>query len=55
MHYGSVQTPHGRPYDPFKSCVFPRPIGWISTIDSDGNHNLAPYIQFQNVTFNPPL
>ena len=33
----------------------PRPIGWISTVDADGNHNLAPSSQFQNVTFNPPI
>lgn len=26
-------TPHGLPHDPFKSCVAPRPIGWISTVD----------------------
>jgi len=48
-------TPHGLPHDPFKSCVVPRPIGWISTVDREGRHNLAPYSQFQNVTFNPPI
>jgi flavin reductase (DIM6/NTAB) family NADH-FMN oxidoreductase RutF len=34
--------------------VVPRPIGWISTINSKGIHNLAPYSQFQNLTFDPP-
>ena len=55
MYYEPGRVPHGLPHDPFKSCVVPRPIGWISTIDRDGNHNLAPYSQFQNVTFNPPI
>jgi len=55
MYYEPGLTPHGLPYDPFKSCVIPRPIGWISTVNREGRHNLAPYSQFQNVTFNPPI
>lgn len=55
MYYEPGVTPHGLPHDPFKSCVIPRPIGWISTVDALGRHNLAPYSQFQNVTFNPPI
>lgn len=55
MYYEPGQTPHGLPHDPFKSCVIPRPIGWISTVDAQGNDNLAPYSQFQNVTFDPPI
>lgn len=55
MYYEPGITAHGLPHDPFKSCVIPRPIGWISTIDREGRHNLAPYSQFQNVTFNPPI
>ncbi|WP_285409934.1 flavin reductase family protein [Variovorax sp. efr-133-TYG-130] len=55
MYYEPGTIPHGLKHDPFKSCVVPRPIGWISTVDEHGNHNLAPYSQFQNVTFNPPI
>ena len=55
MYYEPGHTPHGLPHDPFKSCVVPRPIGWISTIDREGRHNLAPFSQFQNVTFDPPI
>jgi flavin reductase (DIM6/NTAB) family NADH-FMN oxidoreductase RutF len=55
MYYEPGITPHGLPHDPFKSCVVPRPIGWISTLDAQGNHNLAPFSQFQNVTFDPPI
>lgn len=32
----------------------PRPIGWISTTSPAGVHNLAPYSQFNNLTFDPP-
>jgi len=34
--------------------VVPRPIGWISTKSKDGKANLAPYSQFNNLTFDPP-
>ena len=54
MYYEPGGTPHGLRFDPFKSCVVPRPIGWISTLSVDGIGNLAPYSQFNNVTFDPP-
>jgi flavin reductase (DIM6/NTAB) family NADH-FMN oxidoreductase RutF len=54
MNYDPAKNDHGLPQSPFKSCVLPRPIGWISTLSSDGVHNLAPYSQFQNLTFDPP-
>ncbi len=54
MFYQPGLTAHGLPHDPFKSCVIPRPIGWISTLSPDGVANLAPYSQFQNLTFDPP-
>jgi flavin reductase (DIM6/NTAB) family NADH-FMN oxidoreductase RutF len=53
MFYEPGLTPHGLPHDPFKSCVVPRPIGWISTRSRDGSDNLAPYSQFTNVSFDP--
>jgi flavin reductase (DIM6/NTAB) family NADH-FMN oxidoreductase RutF len=52
--YEPGRTKHGLSRDPFKSCVIPRPIGWISTISKDGVSNLAPFSQFQNVSFDPP-
>jgi flavin reductase (DIM6/NTAB) family NADH-FMN oxidoreductase RutF len=55
MYYEPGVTEHGLPFDPFKSCVVPRPIGWISTVGPDGADNLAPYSQFQNVGFDPPI
>ena len=54
MFYEPGRTSSGLPYNPFKSCCVPRPIGWISTVSKDGHHNLAPYSQFQNVSWDPP-
>jgi len=42
------------PCSPFKSCTVPRPIGWLSTVDAAGRANLAPYSQWQNLSFDPP-
>ncbi len=53
MYYDPDKNDHGLAHAPFKSCVIPRPIGWISTISPDGVHNLAPYSQFQNLNFDP--
>jgi flavin reductase (DIM6/NTAB) family NADH-FMN oxidoreductase RutF len=55
MYYEPGVTAHGLPYNPFKSCVVPRPIGWISTTNLAGADNLAPYSQFQMVNFDPPM
>lgn len=54
MFYQPNQEASGLPFNPFKSCCVPRPIGWISTVSRDGIHNLAPYSQFQNLTWDPP-
>jgi flavin reductase (DIM6/NTAB) family NADH-FMN oxidoreductase RutF len=54
MFYETKRNDHGLLFDPFKSCVVPRPIGWISTLSREGVANLAPYSQFQNLTFDPP-
>jgi flavin reductase (DIM6/NTAB) family NADH-FMN oxidoreductase RutF len=54
MYYEPGRTPHGLPFNPFKACIVPRPIGWISTSSAEGQDNLAPYSQFQMVSFDPP-
>src|SRR5438270_11573255 len=41
------------PHDPFKALVAPRPIGWISTVSTDGLVNLAPYSFFNAVAEGP--
>lgn len=45
---------HGLPHSPFNAIVTPRPIGWISTRDSDGRDNLAPYSFFNGIAYVPP-
>jgi len=45
---------HGLPHNPFNAVVTPRPIGWISTRDAEGNRNLAPYSFFNAVAYVPP-
>ncbi|WP_420564221.1 flavin reductase family protein [Thalassobaculum sp.] len=55
MHYAPATEPCPLPFSPFKSCTVPRPIGWLSTVSVDGVPNLAPYSQWQNLTFDPPM
>ncbi|MDG2340580.1 MAG: flavin reductase family protein [Paracoccaceae bacterium] len=45
---------HGLPHNPFNALITPRPIGWISTRDSQGQDNLAPYSFFNGVAYTPP-
>lgn len=40
-------------YSMLIACVIPRPIAWASTVDTDGNVNLAPFSFFGGVTTNP--
>ena len=55
MHYAPQSEPCPLHFSPFKSCTVPRPIGWLSTVSRDGIANLAPYSQWQNLTFDPPM
>lgn len=55
MQYAPQSEPCPLPFSPFKSCTVPRPIGWLSTISSAGVPNLAPFSQWQNLTFDPPM
>lgn len=55
MFYETEKNNHGLPHNPFKSLVIPRPIGWISSQDKDGNVNLAPYSYFNALCDNPPM
>ena len=45
---------HGLAHNPFHAVVSPRPIAWISTRDSTGADNLAPYSFFNAVASEPP-
>lgn len=54
MFYDAINGSHGLERDPFKALVAPRPIGWISTVGSDGVVNLAPYSFFNAISDKPP-
>src|SRR5690349_1345844 len=55
MYYDTEKNNHGLPFNPFKSCVIPRPIGWITSLDKQGIVNLAPYSYFNAVSDIPPM
>jgi flavin reductase (DIM6/NTAB) family NADH-FMN oxidoreductase RutF len=55
MEYDPAREACPLPFSPFKSCTVPRPIGWLSSVSADGVANLAPYSQWQNLTFDPPM
>jgi flavin reductase (DIM6/NTAB) family NADH-FMN oxidoreductase RutF len=53
MFYDAIANTHGLRYDPMKALVAPRPVGWISSLGSDGSRNLAPYSFFNVVSDKP--
>ena len=46
---------HRLPHNPIQACVVPRPIGWISTLSSAGEVNLAPFSHFNIAGMLPPM
>ncbi|WP_313221713.1 flavin reductase family protein [Stutzerimonas nitrititolerans] len=55
MYYYEPAQGHGLPHDPFNAIVGPRPIGWISSQDTDGRLNPAPYSFFNAFNYTPPI
>lgn len=55
IYFYEPASGHGLPHDPFNALVAPRPIGWISSRDRDGNLNLAPYSFFNAFNYHPPI
>lgn len=55
MYFDTERNDHGLPYNPFKGCLIPRPIGWISTRSLEGVNNLAPYSFFNGISSDPPM
>ena len=55
MFYDTKSNAHGLPFSPIKAIVSPRPIGWISAVDSSGRVNLAPYSFFNLLLAKPPI
>lgn len=55
FHTYRPEEGHGLLHDPFNAIIAPRPIGWISTLDSKGVANLAPYSFFNAFNYTPPI
>lgn len=55
MFYDPRTEAHGLAHNPWTALVTPRPIGWISSVASDGTANLAPYSFFNAVAGSPPF
>ena len=55
LHFYEPAKGHGLKHDPFNAIIAPRPIGWISSRDTKGNINLAPYSFFNGFNYHPPI
>ena len=55
MFYETARDDHGLPFNPIKAIIAPRPIGWITTMSSQGEINLAPYSYFNGFSTRPPI
>ncbi len=55
MFYDPRTEPHGLAHSPVNALVCPRPIGWVTTLTSQGGVNLAPYSFFNLVSGYPPV
>ncbi len=55
IHFYEPARGHRLPHDPLNAIIGPRPIGWISSQDTDGLRNLAPYSFFNAFNYHPPI
>jgi flavin reductase (DIM6/NTAB) family NADH-FMN oxidoreductase RutF len=55
FHSYEPRLGHGLKHDPFNAIVGPRPIGWISSVNDEGQVNLAPYSFFNAFNYVPPI
>lgn len=46
---------HKTVYRTMTTVTAPRPIGWISSVDSAGRDNVAPYSHYNNACASPPV
>ncbi len=42
-------------HDLLTSCIIPRPIAWVSSMNRSGQTNLAPFSFFTGVSWSPPI
>lgn len=55
LYFYEPSKGHGLKHDPFNAIIAPRPIGWISSRNSEGHVNLAPYSFFNAFAYVPPI
>jgi len=55
FHYYEPTKGHGLKHNPLNALIAPRPIGWISSRDAQGQVNLAPYSFFNAFNYDPPI
>lgn len=55
MIYSATKDDLGLPHDPFKAIVAPRPIGWITALNTKGEVNLSPYSFFNAISSRPNI
>jgi len=55
MHLDIKQLERKEIYNILSSLIIPRPIGWISSINTDGKTNLAPFSFFNLMGVAPPI
>ena len=55
LYFYEPSKGHGLKHDPFNAIIAPRPIGWISSRDTRGHVNLAPYSFFNAFCYVPPI
>ncbi len=55
LYFYEPSKGHGLKHDPFNAIIAPRPIGWISSRDTKGHVNLAPYSFFNAFCYVPPI
>jgi len=54
MEINPQDIPSREIYKLITGSIVPRPIAWVSTVDTDGNPNLAPFSYFTAACDNPP-
>ncbi|THF87727.1 flavin reductase family protein [Deinococcus sp. KSM4-11] len=54
-HFDLTTLPQGARYKLVTGIVVPRPIAWVSTLDSAGHVNLAPFSFFNVMGSDPPI
>jgi flavin reductase (DIM6/NTAB) family NADH-FMN oxidoreductase RutF len=54
MEFSTETTAWQSIYKIMIGAIVPRPIGWVSSIDAQGHHNIAPFSFFNAVCPNPP-